>query len=298
LSRSNTTTRGTGRCFALFGGGPFISDIQLDAAGKRLVNALESAGVLAKGADRLAVEKLARYFIRTFKDIQIGKNATNIKETLGADLQKLDEEQVFRQAATNLQERCVRSKHMRHDGAMQQAAPEVWSKATSLKAAKAELCSKFPEPEVRVKRAMRETRKSMDMDMAMMAMASVDSMEVKSCSMAASAGAFRKKATKSSLMSSLSSWLGTAYESSRGVECDSADAECGSDETVRSFAGAPMPGSMPAPMPPMAVKTLGTNIEDAKTAIATLSTNADWDLMQDVEAATVTVGCELWQFGM
>jgi len=35
-----------------------------------------------------------------------------------------------------------------------------------------------------------------------------------------------------------------------------------------------------------------------KTAIATLSTNADWDLMQDVEAATVTVGCELWQFGM
>merc|ERR1719460_2491732 len=48
-------------CFAVFGGGPFISQIQL-----------ETAGVLAKEADRLAVEKLARYFIRTFKDVQIG----------------------------------------------------------------------------------------------------------------------------------------------------------------------------------------------------------------------------------
>jgi len=87
-------------CFAVFGGGPFISQIQLDAAGKRLVDALELMGVLAKSADRLSVEKLARYFIRTFKDIQIGKAASNIKTTLGADLQALTEQQVFRFPST------------------------------------------------------------------------------------------------------------------------------------------------------------------------------------------------------
>ena len=75
-------------CFAVFGGGPFISQIQLDQAGKRLVDALELAGVLAKSADRLSVEKLARYFIRTFKDVQLGKAPANIKTTLGADLRR------------------------------------------------------------------------------------------------------------------------------------------------------------------------------------------------------------------
>ena len=87
-------------CFAVFGGGPFINQIQLDAAGKRLVDALEQAGVLAKSADRLAVEKLARYFIRSFKDVQIGKKAGNIKTTLGADLQALTDQQVFRFPST------------------------------------------------------------------------------------------------------------------------------------------------------------------------------------------------------
>lgn len=87
-------------CFAVFGGGPFISQIQLDAAGKRLVDALEQMGVLAQGADRLSVEKLARYFIRTFKDVQLGKSAKNIKTTLGADLQALTEQQVFRFPST------------------------------------------------------------------------------------------------------------------------------------------------------------------------------------------------------
>eukprot|EP00316_Scyphosphaera_apsteinii_P011360 CAMPEP_0119313344 /NCGR_PEP_ID=MMETSP1333-20130426/28746_1 /TAXON_ID=418940 /ORGANISM="Scyphosphaera apsteinii, Strain RCC1455" /LENGTH=706 /DNA_ID=CAMNT_0007318155 /DNA_START=140 /DNA_END=2260 /DNA_ORIENTATION=+ len=87
-------------CFAVFGGGPFVSELQLAAAGKRLVDALETMGVLAKSADRLAVEKLARYFIRTFKDIQIGKSASNIKSTLGADLQALTEQQVFRFPST------------------------------------------------------------------------------------------------------------------------------------------------------------------------------------------------------
>jgi len=87
-------------CFAIFGGGPFISDLQLAQNAKRLVNALEMMGVLAKSADRLAVEKLARYFIRTFKDVQTGKAAGNIKQTLGADLQALTEQQVFRFPST------------------------------------------------------------------------------------------------------------------------------------------------------------------------------------------------------
>ena len=87
-------------CFAVFGGGPFISQIQLDQAGKRLVDALELAGVLAKSADRLSVEKLARYFIRTFKDVQLGKAPANIKTTLGADLQALTDQQVFRFPST------------------------------------------------------------------------------------------------------------------------------------------------------------------------------------------------------
>ena len=87
-------------CFATFGGGPFISEIQLDAAGKRLVDALEQMGVLAKSADRLAVEKLARFFIRTFKDVQLGKSAGNIKTTLGQDLQALTDQQVFRFPST------------------------------------------------------------------------------------------------------------------------------------------------------------------------------------------------------
>ena len=87
-------------CLSVFGGGPFISDLQLATNAKRLVNALELMGVLAKSADRLAVEKLARYFIRTFKNIQLGKAPANIKETLGADLQALTDQQVFRFPST------------------------------------------------------------------------------------------------------------------------------------------------------------------------------------------------------
>jgi predicted unusual protein kinase regulating ubiquinone biosynthesis (AarF/ABC1/UbiB family) len=87
-------------CFAIFGGGPFISEIQLDAAGKRLVDALEQMGVLAKGADRLSVEKLARFFIRSFKNVQQGKKVGDIKATLGADLKALTDQQVFRFPST------------------------------------------------------------------------------------------------------------------------------------------------------------------------------------------------------
>jgi predicted unusual protein kinase regulating ubiquinone biosynthesis (AarF/ABC1/UbiB family) len=83
-------------CTALFAGGPKISEAMLAKNAKKLVAGVEQAGVLSKGADRLAVEKLARYFMRTFKDKQLGKSSANIKETLGADLQTLTENNSFR----------------------------------------------------------------------------------------------------------------------------------------------------------------------------------------------------------
>ena len=55
-------------CTALFAGGPMISDADLAKNAKVLVDGVEEAGVLARGADRLAVEKLARFFMRSFKD--------------------------------------------------------------------------------------------------------------------------------------------------------------------------------------------------------------------------------------
>ena len=87
-------------CTALFAGGPQINDIDLAKNAKKLVDGVEEAGVLARGADRLAVEKLARYFMRTFKDSQLGKKGANIKQTLGADLQTLTENDVFRFPST------------------------------------------------------------------------------------------------------------------------------------------------------------------------------------------------------
>jgi predicted unusual protein kinase regulating ubiquinone biosynthesis (AarF/ABC1/UbiB family) len=87
-------------CTALFAGGPTISDIDLAKNAKKLVDGVEEAGVLARGADRLAVEKLARYFMRTFKDSQLGKKGANIKQTLGTDLQTLTENDVFRFPST------------------------------------------------------------------------------------------------------------------------------------------------------------------------------------------------------
>lgn len=87
-------------CAALFAGGPQISDIELAKNAKKLVDGVEEAGVLARGADRLAVEKLARYFMRTFKDSQLGKKGANIKQTLGNDLQTLTENDVFRFPST------------------------------------------------------------------------------------------------------------------------------------------------------------------------------------------------------
>lgn len=83
-------------CKALFAGGPMIPGTQLAKNAKQLVKGVEQAGVLAKGADRLAVEKLARFFMRTFKDKQLGKKGANIKETVGPDLQTLTENNVFR----------------------------------------------------------------------------------------------------------------------------------------------------------------------------------------------------------
>jgi predicted unusual protein kinase regulating ubiquinone biosynthesis (AarF/ABC1/UbiB family) len=77
-----------------------ISDLQLAKNAKVLVDGVVEAGVLARGADRLAVEKLARYFMRTFKDSQLGKKGANIKQTVGADLQTLTENNVFRFPST------------------------------------------------------------------------------------------------------------------------------------------------------------------------------------------------------
>lgn len=87
-------------CTALFQGGPMISDIDLAKNAKKLVDGVEDAGVLARGADRLAVEKLARFFMRTFKDNQLGKKGASIKETVGTDLQTLTENDVFRFPST------------------------------------------------------------------------------------------------------------------------------------------------------------------------------------------------------
>jgi predicted unusual protein kinase regulating ubiquinone biosynthesis (AarF/ABC1/UbiB family) len=87
-------------CTALFAGGPQIPDSLLAKNAKELVKGVEQAGVLAKGADRLAVEKLARFFMRAFKDKQLGKSSGNIKETIGTDLQTLTENNVFRFPST------------------------------------------------------------------------------------------------------------------------------------------------------------------------------------------------------
>jgi predicted unusual protein kinase regulating ubiquinone biosynthesis (AarF/ABC1/UbiB family) len=74
--------------------------MELAENAKVLVDGVEEAGVLARGADRLAVEKLARYFMRTFKDSQLGKKGSNIKQTIGTDLQTLTENDVFRFPST------------------------------------------------------------------------------------------------------------------------------------------------------------------------------------------------------
>jgi predicted unusual protein kinase regulating ubiquinone biosynthesis (AarF/ABC1/UbiB family) len=87
-------------CTSLFAGGPVIEDLELAINAKSLVDGVEEAGVLARGADRLAVEKLARYFMRTFKDNQLGKKGKNVKETVGTDLQTLTENDVFRFPST------------------------------------------------------------------------------------------------------------------------------------------------------------------------------------------------------
>lgn len=77
-----------------------ISDLELAKNAKILVDGVEEAGVLARGADRLAVEKLARFFMRSFKDKQLGKTGSDIKATIGTDLQTLTENNVFRFPST------------------------------------------------------------------------------------------------------------------------------------------------------------------------------------------------------
>ena len=66
-------------CTALFAGGPAINEIDLVRNDKTLVNSVEEAGVHTKGADCLAMEKFACYFMRNFKDKQLGKKGADIK---------------------------------------------------------------------------------------------------------------------------------------------------------------------------------------------------------------------------
>jgi len=88
-------------CSALFAGGPTVSDATLAKNAKKLVDGVEEAGVLARGADRLAVEKFARYFMRTFKDKQLGKEkGPGLKSAVGTDIQTLTEANVFRFPST------------------------------------------------------------------------------------------------------------------------------------------------------------------------------------------------------
>uniref|UniRef100_A0A7S2WUP7 ABC1 atypical kinase-like domain-containing protein n=1 Tax=Rhizochromulina marina TaxID=1034831 RepID=A0A7S2WUP7_9STRA len=87
-------------CFALFEGGPFVSELQISQSSKRFILALEQMGVLAKGADRLAVEKFGRFCIKAFKEVQRGGSPANIKKAIGGDLQALTEAQVFRFPST------------------------------------------------------------------------------------------------------------------------------------------------------------------------------------------------------
>jgi ABC-type xylose transport system substrate-binding protein len=77
-----------------------INDIDLAKNAKDLVDGVEEAGILAVGADRLAVEKLARFFMRSFKNKQLGKSGSDIKKSIGNDLQTLTENNVFRFPST------------------------------------------------------------------------------------------------------------------------------------------------------------------------------------------------------
>jgi len=77
-----------------------IADLDLAKNAKSLVDGVEEAGVLARGADRLAVEKLARYFMRAFKNNQLGKSSEGVKKAVGVDLQTLTESDVFRFPST------------------------------------------------------------------------------------------------------------------------------------------------------------------------------------------------------
>lgn len=96
-------------CNAIFSGaGPLASESQLGVAGKKLVAAFEKAGMVSPTADRLTVEKFARYFITAFQDIQQGANGPKnpaemtamVKAAVGPELQSLTEANVFRIPST------------------------------------------------------------------------------------------------------------------------------------------------------------------------------------------------------
>ena len=90
-------------CKALFKGGPMIPERDLALNAKLLVDGVEEAGVLASNADRLAVEKLARYFMRQFKDTQLGKKGSGIKEVRSGEERKMRARREERSDDTSVQ---------------------------------------------------------------------------------------------------------------------------------------------------------------------------------------------------
>jgi hypothetical protein len=100
-----------------------------------LSSAKNLADVIINGsAEEISLTHLSR---------EVEEEIQRVREQEGSDQ---DEDEVIEKAAMNLQKRSVKSKHMRHDGAMTNAAPEVWAGATSLKSAKAALCSAIDSP--------------------------------------------------------------------------------------------------------------------------------------------------------
>ena len=70
-------------CLLGRGAGLHFDDIALAKQAKQFKLALEQMGVLAKGADQLAVEKFGRFCIKAFKDVQKGGSPANIKVRAG-----------------------------------------------------------------------------------------------------------------------------------------------------------------------------------------------------------------------
>merc|ERR1719463_920547 len=113
-----------------------------------------------------SAERLADVIINgSAEEISLTRLTREVEEEVervrGAAAGPMEEEELQMQACFNLQSRGVRSKQMRHDGAMQQKNATVWKGASSLAAAKVELCKSVdPEDEIRSMDSYSEIRMS------------------------------------------------------------------------------------------------------------------------------------------